>query len=212
MVKKTRNCTFKEPETSMKMCVVRGDSDENVKSVSFSLPHDNDEAFPSLVPASDTSNSTSSVSSSNNEQGAKHKLFSWRHHDTNKTAVPSRAYSHSVTCARAKVPKPPLPIKAARSAMNCVHPSHSKLPQQQQDHHVPPARAQSKRSSLKQSDSSGEQHKKKVHFGNLEMRNYEIVLGDHPDCSSGPPVSEKEKCARVPLHDSFVCMPITNSH
>lgn len=147
----------------MKMCVVRGDStaDENEKSVSFSLPHDNDEAFPSLVPASDTSNSTSSVSSSNNEQGAKHKLFSWRHHDTNKTAVPSRAYSHSVTCARAKVPKPPLPIKAARSAMNCVHPSHSKLPQQQQDHHVPPARAQSKRSSLKQSDSSGEQHKKR---------------------------------------------------
>jgi hypothetical protein len=23
----------------------------------------------------------------------------------------------------------------------------------------------------------------------LEMRNYEIVLGDHPDCSAGPPVS-----------------------
>lgn len=37
--------------------------------------------------------------------------------------------------------------------------------------------------------SSKTSERKHVRFGNVEMRNYEIVLGDHPDCSSGPPVS-----------------------
>ena len=30
--------------------------------------------------------------------------------------------------------------------------------------------------------------KKHVSFGSLEVRKYPIVLGDHPDCSMGPPV------------------------
>lgn len=31
--------------------------------------------------------------------------------------------------------------------------------------------------------------KKHVSFGNCELRLYPVMLGDHPDCASGPPVS-----------------------
>jgi hypothetical protein len=31
--------------------------------------------------------------------------------------------------------------------------------------------------------------KKHVSFATLEFREYDIILGDHPDCSEGPPVS-----------------------
>jgi hypothetical protein len=158
------------------------------KRPSFSLPKDDNDTFPPLVPSSDWSNSTGSFSSGN--EADHHLLVSWRHnHHLNKTA-PSRASSHAVTSARTKAPEPPLPIKAAR-AMKCVSSSHHKPPP------PPPSKAEPnrdgrpqltpKRSSLKKSDSSNEQ--KRVYFGNLEMRKYEIVLGDHPDCSSGPPVA-----------------------
>ena len=155
------------------MCVL--EDPEEGKSVAFSLL--DDATPPELIPASD--------SSSNSEDATR---LSWRHEKSvtrahAKAAVKSRAASHTVTHARTTVPKPPLPIKAARAIQNCAH-AHNKT------HAVavpPPIR---QRSSLKQSEhsprSSSDKH---VHFGNLEMRNYEIVLGDHPDCSSGPPVS-----------------------
>lgn len=177
------------------MCAVQGDppsSTTDDKIPSFSLPKDDNDAYPSLVPASDTSNSTGSVNSVN--EAEHHKLFSWRRrHQT----TPSRASSHSVTYARTKVPEIPLPIKAVR-AMNCVYSSHGK-PSAEQQHYRPPLTP--KRSSLKHSDSSNEQ--KRVHFGNLEMRNYEIVLGDHPDCSSGPPVSHSCAYSFYTIHHMF---------
>jgi hypothetical protein len=40
------------------------------------------------------------------------------------------------------------------------------------------------------SDSSTCSSKKRVSFGNLEIRNYPVALGDHPNCSLGPPVSK----------------------
>jgi hypothetical protein len=30
---------------------------------------------------------------------------------------------------------------------------------------------------------------KHVSFGDLEVRKYPVILGDHPECSMGPPVS-----------------------
>lgn len=171
------------------MCGVHGDPDSSttdVKRPSFSLPKDETNVYPSLVlvPASDTSNSTGSLSSVNEAEHRNHKLLPWRRHDT----ALSRASSHSVTFARTKVPEPALPIKAAR-ALNCAHSFHHKppLPSVQQQPKRDRPLLTPKRSSLKTSDSSSEQ--KRVQFGNLEMRNYEIILGDHPDCSSGPPVS-----------------------
>jgi hypothetical protein len=32
--------------------------------------------------------------------------------------------------------------------------------------------------------------KNSVSFGNLSIRKYDMILGDHPDCTVGPPVSE----------------------
>jgi hypothetical protein len=37
--------------------------------------------------------------------------------------------------------------------------------------------------------SSKEVVSRHVSFGKLEVRYYPIILGDHPDCSEGPPVS-----------------------
>lgn len=169
----------------MKMCVIQEHSDGE-----FTLPDRDDGTVPTAVATSDSSNS----SSSNGDEPHKRHVFSWhvpRPRTTRTAPPPSRSSSHAVTHARTIVPKPPLPIQAAR-AMNCVTSSlHSKQQQQVETtvhhpHHAPPAK---QRSSLKRSStSSGEE--KHVHFGDLEMRNYEIVLGDHPDCSSGPPVSE----------------------
>lgn len=31
--------------------------------------------------------------------------------------------------------------------------------------------------------------KKRVSFGDLQMRKYPVILGDHPECTMGPPVS-----------------------
>lgn len=105
------------------------------KRPSFSLPKDDNDTFPPLVPSSDCSNSTGSFSSGN--EADHHLLVSWRHHHhLNKTA-PSRASSHAVTSARTKAPEPPLPIKAAR-AMKCVSSSHHKPP-------PPPSKAEPNR-------------------------------------------------------------------
>lgn len=30
---------------------------------------------------------------------------------------------------------------------------------------------------------------KRVSFGDLQMRKYPVILGDHPECTMGPPVS-----------------------
>lgn len=41
---------------------------------------------------------------------------------------------------------------------------------------------------------------KRVSFANLEVRQYPIILGDHPDCSNGPPVTigwEYEHCGNI---------------
>jgi len=167
------------------MCVVHGEPrhvgvDENK---TFALPAD-DGTLSTLEPASDSSNTSS--------EEFHHKKYSWRnspkavtHPDCTivSTKAPSRASSHAVTHARTKVPKPLLPIKAVR-AMNCVHAKAQHQVVLAERSVTPP------RSALKQSSSSSSSsEQKKVHFGNLEMRNYAIVLGDHPDCSSGPPVS-----------------------
>ena len=61
------------------MCEIHGDSASSTtddKRPSFSLPKDDNDTYPSLVPASDTSNSTGSVSSVN--EADHHMLFSWR--------------------------------------------------------------------------------------------------------------------------------------
>lgn len=156
---------------------------------SFTLPSDG--SVPTLVAISDSGNSSSS-SSSSEEQKHHNLLFSWPcpHHSSKEAPhAPSRSCSHAVTHARAVSPKPPLPIKAAR-AMNCVsaslHYNKTLQPVDSTKIHCPPAEKQ--RSSLKRSSTCSEK-RKHVHFGELHMRCYELVLGDHPDCSSGPPVS-----------------------
>jgi hypothetical protein len=144
---------------------------------------DDDETVPTLEPSSDLSN-TSIISG---DCGGYGKLHHWLHDDAEPVTntCTSRSSSHAVTHARTTIPKPLLPIKAVR-AMNCVH---SKT-----QHQIIPATEQAlqtavvKPSSLKRSSTSNSEQKK-VRFGDLQMRNYEIVLGDHPDCSSGPPVS-----------------------
>ena len=51
------------------------------------------------------------------------------------------------------------------------------------------------RSILKKSDSSVEmllsrnQITKKVSFSDVQIRDYDVTIGDHPDCSIGPPLS-----------------------
>ena len=37
--------------------------------------------------------------------------------------------------------------------------------------------------------------KKRVTFGNIEFRKYPIILGDHPDCTIGPPVCHAIGCS-----------------
>lgn len=32
--------------------------------------------------------------------------------------------------------------------------------------------------------------KKRVSFGDVEVQKYPVILGDHPECGMGPPVSE----------------------
>jgi len=46
-------------------------------------------------------------------------------------------------------------------------------------------------SLLRKSSSFSEldQLKKRVHFGDIEVREYGVTLGDHPDCVRGPPIS-----------------------
>ena len=54
-----------------------------------------------------------------------------------------------------------------------------------------------RRDSLGSLDSSG---KKKVTFGDIECRRYPVQLGDHPECSMGPPVSSRIFSSEMILH------------
>ena len=54
-----------------------------------------------------------------------------------------------------------------------------------------------RRDSLGSLDSSG---KKKVTFGVIECRRYPVQLGDHPECSMGPPVSSRIFSSEMILH------------
>lgn len=146
---------------------------------------DDEQTLPTIEAPSDSSN-TSSIAESLDSP----KHFFTRHSATRDVGVGrSRSCSHAVTHARTTIPKPPLPIKAARAINNCVLGHGKKEPKislsEQTPARAPPKRS---RSCLKQATSPSSEGKK-VHFGSLEMRNYEVVLGDHPDCSSGPPIS-----------------------
>lgn len=106
--------------------------------------------------------------------------------------VPARAMSSVVRHARTTAPKPPLPVMAAR-AMNCSHYSCRAKGE------GTPSRdgVMRKPSSLRKHGSSKDTGKH-VSFGDLEIRHYGIVLGDHPDCSSGPPVRRTSmSCKRL---------------
>lgn len=154
------------------MCVVESDATIVRDKKAFALPSEHAEMLdhaelPDLAPASDSSSGSSGE-----------LKVSWRN-----AKPPLRASSHAVTHARTTAPKPLFSLKTVR-AVNCVH-AHAKA---HQAIVAEPSTFSTPRSSLKQSTSS-EMSKKKVHFGNLEVRNYEIILGDHPDCSAGPPVS-----------------------
>lgn len=48
--------------------------------------------------------------------------------------------------------------------------------------------------SLASALSSKAPDSRQVSFGKLEVRYYPIILGDHPDCSEGPPVSSSSDC------------------
>lgn len=167
------------------MCVMQSEptmqGEGREKTLALPCHHE----VPTLTPASDSSNSSSLSGEQEHD-----KMFPWRHHHSCRERTTSRSSSNAVTHARTTIPKPPLPVKAVR-AMNCVSShtkTHQQLASQPERPPMPKQRSSLKRSSLKRSSTSSSEVKK-VHFGDLELRNYEIVLGDHPDCSSGPPVS-----------------------
>jgi hypothetical protein len=58
-------------------------------------------------------------------------------------------------------------------------------PVQQRSHS---ASRQPGKSLLKRSEDSSGSLKRSVSFSNLEIREYEVALSDHPDCSYGPPI------------------------
>ena len=50
------------------------------------------------------------------------------------------------------------------------------------------------------SEDCSPQVKKRVSFGELELRKFPVILGDHPECYMGPPVS-----AVIIYHSGRVC-------
>lgn len=53
------------------------------------------------------------------------------------------------------------------------------------------------RSSFRSTNSNVATTRKEVSFGRTQVRKYPIILGDHPDCAFGPPVSETTKHKRL---------------
>lgn len=151
---------------------------QDEKSAAFSLSND-DHTLPTLVPASDSSSGSDEGTLS--QRGKNLAVTSI----STATAVVKVAPTRAVTNARAFAPKPLLPIRAMR---NCAHLTCGQLKTAiPQDEGTIPDALQQKPSSLKRLRPPKDTEKH-VTFGDLEMRHYPIILGDHPDCSSGPPV------------------------
>jgi hypothetical protein len=151
---------------------------QDQKNIVLSLP-DDDHTLVTLAPASDSS------SGSDTRSTLWKNLAVTKARTTAPPAVvnvaPTRAMSNVVTHARTTAPKPPLPVMDAR-AMNCSHYSC-----RTEDERITSRDALVRKpSSLRRGSSKDTE--KHVSFGDLEMRYYAVVLGDHPDCSSGPPV------------------------
>ena len=151
------------------------------KSAAFSLSND-DHTLRTLDPASD--------SSSGSDEGT---LSPGGRNLASTTIAPAKvkmAQTRAVTNARACAPKPPLPIQAVRAMSNC-----SNLKRGQVKTAIPQVERKMQ-DSLQEKPSSFKRCRpptdadKHVSFGDLEIRHYGIVLGDHPDCSSGPPVGD----------------------
>lgn len=59
----------------------------------------------------------------------------------------------------------------------------------QQQQHSPSQRSSPSKRSRSNSDSAVSSEAKHVSFDRLSIREYDLVLGDHPCCTDGPPVS-----------------------
>lgn len=149
---------------------------QDKKSAVFSLSNDND-TIPTLVPASD--------SSSLSDEGPLSR--GGGNLAVTTTPVVKVAPTRAVTNARACAPKPPLPIQAVRAISNKCGQVKTVKTATPQDEGTAQDALQTKPSSLKRRRPPTDTEKH-VSFGDLEIRHYGIVLGDHPDCSSGPPV------------------------
>ena len=171
------------------------------KSVTLPLKDSCYETLPSLVPTSDSSSNSEgsgfAVMRRANTQGRVTHARATAPIPSNKTPpTVTRSQCSAVTHARTTAPKPPLPVMAARAAMKCAEAGascHHSVPHAPEP--LPPPASPCLPSSLKpsrlssSSERSSSDGKPHVSFGDLEVRNYAVVLGDHPDCSSGPPVS-----------------------
>lgn len=56
-------------------------------------------------------------------------------------------------------------------------------------YYAPAIVLQRQRQRQRQNGSHQHQHQRQVRFGNLQVREYPIMLGDNPSCSSGPPLT-----------------------
>lgn len=152
---------------------------QDKKKAAFSLSND-DCTLSTLDPASD--------SSSGSDEGTLSPRGRNLAATTIAPALVKVAPTRAVTNARDFAPKPSLAIQAVCLMSNCVHfkcgQVRTAIPR---DEGTIPDALQQKPSSLKRRRSPKDTEKH-VSFGDLEMRHYAIVLGDHPDCSSGPPV------------------------
>jgi hypothetical protein len=84
-------------------------------------------------------------------------------------------------------PRPPLHPSSQRSLLSSpLHFSSSSCPTDTDtdDEHGAPTPA-----AIRKDRGEGKGHKKSVSFSSLEIREYEVVIGDHPCCSRGVPVS-----------------------
>jgi hypothetical protein len=168
------------------MCAMKDERVERLKSLPQdqqkpSLP-DDDNTLATLAPTSDSS-SGSDAQSTRWINIAVTKARTTAPPALVKMA-PARSLSSSVvTHARTTAPKPPLPVMVAR-AMKCS--SHYSC--RTKDDRITSRDGVLRKPLSLRNHGLSKDTEKHVSFGDLEIRHYGVVLGDHPDCSSGPPV------------------------